>query len=126
MATPQETRGTILVVENDRSICESLVEILLLSGYHVDGCADGTEALELLRRAPRPDLILLDLMMPGMNGWSFREYQRQDPALASIPIVLISAADDLARHAAALGAAAYLPKPIDLEDLLTTIARYCG
>jgi CheY-like chemotaxis protein len=104
---------------------ESLAEVLALEGYRVHGCAHGQEALAHLQSAPLPGLILLDLRMPVMNGWVFRDQQRQDPRLSSIPVILISGVDDVAQQAAALGATAYLTKPIDIDDLLNTVARHC-
>ena len=84
-----------------------------------------TGRLRHLRHPPLPDLILLDLMMPVMNGWEFRERQIQDPSLKSIPVVVVSSDARLHQKAAAFGATDYLVKPVDFDDLLQAVQRYC-
>jgi CheY-like chemotaxis protein len=79
-----------------------------------------------LRRAGDSCLILLDLMMPVMNGWEFLTGQRQDPELASIPVVVISAIGNAREKAASLEAADYLDKPLDYDELLEAVNRHCG
>jgi CheY-like chemotaxis protein len=112
----------ILVVEDDRDILDTMVEILEGEGYGVSAARNGQEALAALRAGgSRPALILLDLMMPIMNGIEFREEQLKDAQLARIPIVLISADSDLKGNAAKLTAAAFMGKPIKLQPLLDTI-----
>ena len=99
----------------------SLSEVLLCEGYEVAEAQDGAEGLRAARDH-RPDLILLDLMMPTMNGWDFRAAQMTDPAIAPIPVVVISAA--LPDQVHAIGAVAHLHKPFDLADLLETVQRH--
>src|SRR5580765_7790969 len=82
---------SILLVEDDFDMRDALIPILEYAGHHVVGAANGREALEQLRAGPKPSLILLDLMMPVMNGTEFRAEQLRDPALASIPVVVVSA-----------------------------------
>ncbi|MFO0581640.1 MAG: response regulator [Anaeromyxobacter sp.] len=109
-------RARVLLVEDDPDIRESLSEALRYEGYEVELAWHGREALARLARDPLPDVILLDLMMPVMNGWEFREAQLEDAALADIPVVVISAQ--------APGACApdrYLPKPFSLGDLFAAI-----
>jgi two-component system chemotaxis response regulator CheY len=113
----------ILVVEDDAGIREGLSDILILEGCQVDGAANGEEGLALLRSAPRPGLILLDLVMPVMNGAQFLAYLRQDRSLADMPVVLMSAA--MPGAAALPRADAYLSKPFDIADLLEAIERHC-
>jgi two-component system, chemotaxis family, chemotaxis protein CheY len=118
--------GRICVVDDDAAIREWLVDALLEEGYEVVSAADGEAALRLLERMdPLPDLILLDLLMPRMDGRALRLRQREHPRLAAIPVVLISAARDLASGAADLHIPEYLAKPLQLECLLDTVARYC-
>lgn len=118
--------GYILVVDDDAAIREALEAVLEDEGYQVRGVANGREALALLRAdAGTPALILLDLMMPVMSGWAFRAEQQDDPALASIPVVILSADRDVAAKAAALQVADSLAKPVNLTHLLTTVSRYC-
>ena len=87
--------------------------------------ANGQEALLHLRQAAPPNLIVLDLMMPVMNGLEFREQQTQDPALQSIPVLVISADGAVSQKAAALGAKDFLLKPIDLDKLVEAVERCC-
>ncbi|PLS79555.1 MAG: response regulator, partial [Chloroflexi bacterium] len=90
--TQSQSSATILVVDDDSGIREALTDILEDEGYAVRSACDGQAALDLLRQqAEPPALVLLDLMMPRMNGWQFRSEQRRDPALANIPVVVISA-----------------------------------
>ena len=118
-------RGNVLVVEDDPELLLSLSEILESEGYCVTCARHGLEALGRLRGGNRPAVILLDLMMPIMNGWQFRYEQRQDSDLAKIPIVVVSAKSDSQQHAAWLEADGYISKPIDLNLLLDTLHRYC-
>jgi two-component system cell cycle sensor histidine kinase/response regulator CckA len=117
----QPTRGQILVVEDDRSIRDVLRGILEDEGYSVAMAADGRQALERLRSSAAPDVIVLDLRMPVMDGWQFRAAQKTDPAVAGIPVLAISA--DGSAKAAAIDAAAYLRKPLSSDALLGAISR---
>jgi CheY-like chemotaxis protein len=114
---------TILVVEDDAATREALTLILRSEGFAVLGAANGQEALGQLRAAPPPDLILLDLMMPIMDGWQFRREQVQDPNLAAIPVLVLSADGNVQQKAASLRVAGYLQKPVDVENLLEVIQR---
>jgi CheY-like chemotaxis protein len=118
--------GRICVVDDDAAIRAWLVDALLDDGHVVVSAADGAAMLALLERMhPLPDLILLDLLMPGMDGRTFRLRQLEHPRLATIPVVLISAGRDLGPGAAALRIPEYLAKPLRLDLLLDTVARYC-
>ncbi len=77
-----------------------------------------------MRTSARPDLILLDLMMPIMDGWQFRREQAQDPSLSAIPVVVLSADGNVRQKAASLHADGYLQKPVDVENLLEVIQRH--
>src|SRR3984885_11310579 len=112
---------TLLVVEDDVDIREALDGLLSMEGFRVSGCANGREALDWLRNSPKPDVILLDLMMPVMDGWQFRVAQKEDPELATIPVLALSA--DATAKAAAIDADAYLRKPVDYDTLVDTIDR---
>jgi PAS domain S-box-containing protein len=114
----------ILVVDDDADIREAFAEALADEGFVVDLAANGAEALQLLRTGRRPALILLDLMMPIMDGSAMLAELRKDPALDSVPVVLTSAASDLDRYASALGIADCLRKPVKYETLIATAARY--
>ncbi len=109
---------SILLVEDDRALREALAEVLTDEGYDVAGAANGREALERLA-ANHPDLIVLDLVMPVMDGWAFREAQRRNPALASIPTVVLSASfPPDSPSLRSLGAEAVLSKPIGVDRLI--------
>lgn len=114
----------VLLVDDDQDICETIQTILELYGYRVVTAGDGAEALALLRRGVRPCLILLDLMMPRMNGMQFREEQVRDPALRAIPVMVLTGDGRAEAKAAALGVEG-LRKPIALEVLLETVGRFC-
>ena len=119
-------RGSVLVVEDDPELLHSLSEVLQSEGYGVERARHGLEALGRLRGGTRPSVILLDLMMPIMNGWQFRYEQRQDSDLSKIPVVVVSAKSDSRQHAEWLEADGYISKPIDLNVLLGTLSRYCN
>jgi signal transduction histidine kinase len=109
----------VLIIEDDRAIREPLSVLLRGEGYRVALAENGQEALRKLRTEPSPDIIVLDLRMPVMDGWEFRAIQQQDPVLGLIPVVAISA--DGSAQAVAMSADAYLRKPLDPSDLLQTI-----
>lgn len=114
------------MVEDDEDIRELLIGILRRQGYTVYGARDGREGLERLSKVPRPCLILLDLMMPVMNGFEFMDALREDDVLATIPIVVVSAYE-LGRNKEAYGwVAGRLKKPIDLSVLLRLAREHCG
>lgn len=115
---------TILIVDDDHDIRALLLELLSCEGYGVLGAAHGGDALNVLQAGARPDLILLDLTMPVMNGWQFREAQRSDPGFAEIPVVLISATGTDSA-ASSLEVAELVKKPIDVEQLLAVVERHC-
>ena len=116
---------SILVIEDDAATRDAVSLALEDEGYSVTGVTNGQEALQHLRRTAPPNLILLDLMMPVIDGWEFRRQQVQDPALQSIPVIVVSAHAGVPQKAAALGAAEYLSKPIDFDKLLEAVQRYC-
>jgi CheY-like chemotaxis protein len=123
--------GNILIVEDDPDTREMLSTLLSIEGFHPVGAEDGLEALHLLRtvkhRAPdAPCLVLLDLMMPRLGGQEFRRAQLGDPVVANVPVAVLSGAVDIEKRAKALGAVASVAKPIDVEQLMTVVRRYCA
>ena len=124
VAAETPNRARVLVVEDDIDIQQALSRILEAEGYAVARAENGRTALAHLEGPDRPCLILLDLMMPVMDGWQFRSELKRDPALASIPVVILSAHTQ-ADPTGTLDAASYLKKPIDLDRLLATVRRFC-
>jgi CheY-like chemotaxis protein len=116
----------VLVVEDDRVARQAVAWALEGVGYRVTQAANGREALDWLRGGPRPDLIILDLLMPVMDGWEFLNEQRRDPALATIPVMVVSGADPASAREAVLSAAACLRKPVELEELEAKVSRLTG
>ena len=112
-------RKRVLVVDDDASIRELLSTALEDDGYEVVPATNGQDALSVVERW-RPDVIVLDLMMPVMDGWTFAKRLRERH---EIPIVVLSAANDLARHAKTVGARDVVGKPFDLDQLLPKVAR---
>jgi CheY-like chemotaxis protein len=117
----------ILIVEDDPDVAESVAGVLEAEGYHTAIAANGCEALDHLRKNNHPpDLILLDMMMPVMDGWKFREEQRKLPALASIPVLTVTADGDARGKAASIQAAGHVAKPVEIDSLLDEVERICG
>lgn len=113
-----DKRPRVLVVDDDRGVRESLVELFEAEGYDVCSAANGLEALECMKRA-RPSMVILDLMMPVIDGWELYERMKSDPALCSIPVCVLSAAR------AKLPDAEYvLQKPITPTRLLEVIRKH--
>ena len=118
------TDRSILLVDDDADVRESIGEALEEEGYRVARASNGKEALRLLKNDNlRPDLILLDIMMPEMDGWTFRAEQRKDPELASIPVLVFTAYGTPKDVAQQLEAAGFLRKPLRLDELLSAIGR---
>jgi CheY-like chemotaxis protein len=116
----------ILVVDDDPDLAHVLSAALARSGYRVGLATNGREALGYLRGNAGVHVVLLDLMMPVMNGWEFRAEQRRDPALSAIPVVVFSGQGRLEESGRGLDAAASLRKPVSLGELLSTLDRVCG
>ena len=125
MSEPQVPGVPVMLVEDDPDIRAMVSQLLELEGWRVLSFANGTHALQALKAGERPRLILLDLMMPNMNGWQFRAEQMRDPALAAIPVVVLSG-DVRGADPGSVRADGYLKKPIDLDVLLATVRRYTG
>ena len=116
--------GGVLVVDDDPDIRDSLREVLEDEGYQVSCVGNGREALDHLKAAsPPPCVILLDLMMPVMDGWQFRREQKQIPEIANIPLVVITATG---KRPVLIDAAELVMKPLDLNRLFEAIERYCS
>jgi two-component system response regulator MprA len=126
MVRTAQSAKLILVVEDDPDIRGALIEILAEENYHAVGIANGELALNFLRSAQAtPSLILLDLMMPAMNGWKFRKEQQGDLRLRKIPVVVVTADGNAQQKAKQIDAQGWVRKPIEIEVLLATVARCC-
>lgn len=123
--TTSKSSDVVLLVDDDADIRAVISLVLDVRGFTVVSLANGREALEWLRSEGRACVILLDLMMPELNGWEFRQLQVQDPELADIPVVILSGVGRLEDEADVLRAEAILPKPVDLAELTETVARHC-
>jgi CheY-like chemotaxis protein len=116
--SPNRGRRSILVVEDDADSRETFCALLDDAGYDCVAVENGREALDFLRSHDRPFAILLDLMMPTMDGWQFRREQASDPALEDIPLVVVSAAKLARNSALQFGAELFLLKPIQPNQLI--------
>ena len=123
MAASAVAHRPVLIVEDDADLREMMAQLLALEGYVATTVANGLEALEYLERGDKPDVILLDLMMPVMDGWEFRRQQQAVPTLAKVPVIILSAIDQ--RRAAEVDAVAFLKKPLDFDRLLELVRRFC-
>jgi CheY-like chemotaxis protein len=120
---PQLTMANILVVEDNDDVREMMAVTLELEGHDVATAVNGRDALDKLHHGEKPCLILLDLMMPVMNGWEFQRELEHDPELCDVPVVVVSAATtEMIKRTEA---AAYLPKPIDIDQLLDFVGDFC-
>ncbi len=119
----QPSPRTVLVVDDDQDIRDALCELLREEGYRAVSVGNGEEALLYLSSRERPCVILLDLMMPIMDGWEFRRRQQNDPDLAKIPVVVITAAGSFG--ASSIAAERVLAKPLQLEQILEALRQYC-
>ena len=115
-------RGVLIVEDND-DLRQMLTDLLAFEGFRTHAVANGREALDYLQDGNHPGLILLDLMMPVMDGWEFRREQQRDSDFADVPVVVLSALNEA--RAAEIGCAEYLRKPIDFDRLFDVVRHYC-
>ena len=124
--TERSCDAAVMVVEDDAAIRESISEVLADNEYASIEVANGKEAFERLRAGPtKPCVILLDIMMPEMDGWQFRALQRQDPELKMIPVVVLTAHTDIAEVEKGMQPNACLRKPVQLDNLMAILERFC-
>lgn len=121
-AAPPKSRRRILVIDDDVDLRELLSAVLKSAGYDVYTAENGAAALSVLRTMV-PDAIILDLMMPVMNGWQFREAQTAIPQYAPIPTVCLSGYHAARHQAAALGMTTCIQKPFEVDDLIAIVDR---
>jgi len=116
---------TILIVDDDADLRDALTDLLESRGYRISSADDGAKALRWLRESDAPSLILLDLMMPVMDGHEFIAQRNADPVLAGIPVVVISAGRH-PRGSVVPGSAGVLYKPFEPDQLIRIVERFCG
>lgn len=121
----QASQGTILVIEDDQAIRDTFIEILETEGYRVASASNGHEGLVYLKTHELPCLILLDLMMPVKDGFEFRAEQSCNTLWSEVPTIIMSADDRARGRVATAGRIDFLRKPIDLDELLAMVGRYC-
>ena len=117
----QSCPASVLVVEDNDDIREAIGEILESEGYEIALAEDGERAIELLGKLPRPCLLLVDLIMPRMDGWELLQFLSRDDRLATIPVVVMSAA----ANAPTAATHRTLKKPVDLEILMQIVHGHC-
>lgn len=122
---PPHPARRVLVVEDESPIRQMLAELLANAGYGVLQAGDGIEALQIIRDH-RPDLIVLDLMLPRMSGWQFLERSRQDLERDQVPVLIVSATAGQGNQPMSPGVAAWLTKPVDLDRFLTAVENLAG
>jgi len=113
----------VLIVEDDEDLREMMAQMLTIEGFGTATVSNGREALEYLHSTRKPHVILLDLMMPVMDGWEFRRQQKADPLIAPVPVIVLSALDQ--GRAAPMEAEAFLNKPLDFDRLLELVRDHC-
>ncbi len=113
----------VLIVEDDEDLREMMAQMLTIEGFTTATVSNGREALDYLHSTRKPNVILLDLMMPVMDGWEFRRQQKADPQIAPVPVIVLSALDQ--RRAAPVEAEAFLNKPLDFDRLLELVRDHC-
>ena len=114
----------LMIIDDDDDLRDALCDIMAAEGYEVAAFGDASTALAALEHGLMPFLILLDLMMPGMSGWEFRAAQLENPKLAHIPIVVVTAATSVSAGRQTLGDVAILPKPFALDTLLPIVVQH--
>lgn len=115
--------GTILIIEDDLAIREALAQLLQFEGYEVREANNGQEGLDLLPTLKDPCLVLLDLMMPVMDGWEFLSKKQNDSAIAAVPVLVVSAVEEAGITTGSVG---IIKKPIEFEVLLEAVKQHCS
>ena len=122
---PHHHRHQVLIVDDYADICEALAMVLDMDGMEVETALSGPEALAKLQLGFRPCVMLLDIRMPGMNGWDVWERMQADPELAATPVVVVSGDAPDASRARAVGMRAVLRKPVESHTLIAAVAAHC-
>ena len=119
------THSVVLIVDDVDATRTGLAELLQLLGYETEEAKDGAEALRRLQSNPRIAVVVLDLLMPGANGYWFREQQLNDPAIADTPVIVFTGRETSDVLTQALKVTEVLHKPVSADALCAAIGRYC-
>ena len=115
---------SILVIDDDRAIRQTMKDVLEIYGYEVHTASDGKEGIsKLISMKVLPCVILLDLMMPGMNGWGFLDFQQSNPSFAGVPVIICSAYENSAKS---IRSSQILIKPVQLDSLVGAVKSFCA
>lgn len=115
---------TVLVIDDDRAIRQTMKDVLEIYGYEVHTAADGREGIsKLMSMKVMPCVILLDLMMPGMNGWGFLDFQKSNPTFSGVPVIICSAYENSAKS---IDTKRILIKPVQLDSLVGAVKAFCA
>ncbi len=125
MSPDEQPPHTVLLVDDHGDVRDAMAILLREAGYAVVTASNGREALAALYAGLRPSLIIMDLMMPVMNGFEFRDEQLRDPRVSTIPFIAYSAVVNLAKNAEHLKADGYFEKPIDTAEMLCLVQQLC-
>jgi len=118
------TAKNVLIIEDDAPIRQMMKDVLELNGYKIFLASDGSEGIKILKEIlPEPCVVLLDLMMPGTNGWQFLDVQRNDPLYSTVPVIVCSAYKESAKS---INPAGFVEKPIQLNSLLDVVKSFCA
>lgn len=115
----------VLVVEDDRDLADMMSWVLTSAGFHVRTASNGAAGLQALGEMPQC-VVILDLMMPDVDGVEFRRRQQRHPTGSQAPVLVVSGRHDAARLAAGMGVAGFLPKPFTPDDLVTAVSKIAG
>lgn len=114
----------VLVIDDDPAICQTMKDVLEIQGYEVVTASDGVEGIKALKSmSGLPCMILLDLMMPGMNGWGFLDFQKANPTYSKVPVIICSAYEASAKS---IGTSPVLIKPVQLNSLMGAVKAFCA
>jgi CheY-like chemotaxis protein len=117
---------TVLIIDDTDATRTGLVRLFQLRGYQTKEAVNGADGLERLREEPRADVVVLDLMMPGTNGYWFRDEQLKDPALADIPVIVFTGAVEPDMLRQRMGVADVFCKPVSVDAVLEAVSRHCA
>ena len=117
---------TVLIIDDADATRSGLVRLFQLRGYDTREAVNGADGLQRLREEPSIDVVVLDVLMPGTNGYWFREHQLQDPVLAGIPVIVFTGASDADALRRRMGVAEVFCKPVSVDAVFEAVSRHCA